>query len=388
MTCGMIHLSAGVSGPYLAAMMQPAITETPMSTVAIDHSPDGQERRLEYLHYLLRQRRPMVHALLMTASLAYTGAVVIGTFIRPLALPLWLRLIPVPLMLLVTMASRRVRKPWQLSALALACVLLLEVGINLNNISPQHQSDGILPGLLLPVASSVIWLGRTDFLIAMLLSALGPLPMLFSGSVDRVQAVQYLIFMAIAIAMSAVLRTFMERTLFSQFKLEQQLRERAYTDDLTGLLVRNRFLELAQRALDDIRQQQRPACMLYLDADNFKQLNDDHGHAAGDAALIALAATMRSQLRQDDLLGRIGGEEFALLLPGVDLRRASERAEHLRLAVRSIQRPDGPLTVSIGVVESGPTAETVDVLLARADQAMRHAKRDGRDRIVHDCLAS
>lgn len=356
-----------------------------MSIASASRHHDERERRREYLYYLLRQRRPMVHALLMTASLAYAGAVIIGTFIRPLALPLWMRLAPVPLMLLTTLASRHARKPWQLSTLALTCVLLLEIGINLNSLSDPHRSDGILPGLLLPVASSVIWLSRADFTIAMLLSALGPLPMLLSGSVDRIQAAQYLIFMTIAIAMSVVLRTFMERSLFAQFKLEQQLRERADTDDLTGLLVRNRFLELARQSLANLSGSRQTACMLYLDTDHFKRLNDQHGHAAGDAALVALAATMRSQLRPGELLGRVGGEEFALLLPGIDLGHASERAEQLRLAVRSIQRPDGPLTVSIGVAERCPSADTVEALLARADQAMRQAKRNGRDRIVDAC---
>ena len=79
--------------------------------------------------------------------------------------------------------------------------------------------------------------------------------------------------------------------------------------------------------------------MLYLDADHFKPLNDDYGHAAGDAALVSLAIALRAQTRQDDLIGRIGGEEFAMLLPGLDLPQAAARAEYLRLAVHAINRP-------------------------------------------------
>lgn len=340
------------------------------------------DQRREYVHYLARQRAPMIRALMLTATLAYAVAVITATVLHPAPLPLWLRSMPLLPLVLVTWATRRARRPRPLSALALLCVLLLETGINLNSLGQPQGSTGVLPGLLLPVASSVIWLGRADFVLAMALCVLGPLPMLVLGNASHVQVVQYLIYMVVAVALSAVLRAFMERTLFEQFKLEQRLRERANTDDLTGLLLRNRFLELARLALDEIQRRRQPACMLYLDADHFKQLNDDYGHAAGDAALVALAAALRSQLRQSDLVGRVGGEEFALLLPGIDLLQASGRAERLRLAVRAIQRPDGPLTVSIGIVECGHGTETIEALLARADQAMREAKRNGRDRIV------
>ena len=218
----------------------------------------------------------------------------------------------------------------------------------------------------------------------MMLCVLGPLPMLLFGNADPVQIVQYLLYMAIAIALSAVLRAFMERTLFEQFQLERRLRERANTDDLTGLLQRNRFLELAQQTLDENHRRRQPVCVLYLDADHFKQLNDDHGHAAGDAVLIELAAVLRTHARGVDLIGRIGGEEFAVLLPELDLDRTCARAERLREAVRHIQRPDGPLTISTGVTDCRCPGEKIETVLARADQAMRQAKREGRDRIVSD----
>ncbi|MGP1666414.1 MAG: GGDEF domain-containing protein, partial [Rhodanobacter sp.] len=264
------------------------------------------------------------------------------------------------------------------------CLLFLELGINLNGSSPLPGQPWVIPGLLLPVVSSVIWLGRKDFIAAMALCAAGPLPLLMLGAIDGRHIYQYVVYMAIAIALSCVLRSFMARTLFAQYRLEQRLREQAYTDGLTGLLQRNRFLELAQHALDDCRQRQRPASVLYLDTDHFKQRNDEYGHATGDAALIGLASVLRTHARGTDLIGRIGGEEFAVLLPGLDLTRTCVRAELLREAVRQIQRPDGPLTISTGVTESRYPGETIETMLARADQAMRQAKRDGRDRIVSD----
>ncbi|MEO8998843.1 MAG: GGDEF domain-containing protein, partial [Rhodanobacter sp.] len=307
---------------------------------------DDADQRPEYARYLARQMGPMIHALMLMAALAYAIAIVASALVRVSPLPMWLRLAPLPLLLLVALLARRVQRPLLLSLLALSCVLLLEIGINLNGSGLVVRGQPwVVPGLLLPVASSMIWLGRWDFAVAMVLCALGPLPMLL-GHADGAQIFQYFVYMTIAILLSTVLRSFMARTLFAQFRLERQLREQANTDGLTGLLLRNRFLELARLALGDIRRQQKPVCMLFLDADHFKQLNDDYGHAAGDAALIALAAAVRAQMRQHDLIGRIGGEEFAILLPGLDLQQAGQRAEQLRLAVRGILRPDGPLTVS------------------------------------------
>ncbi|MGH8158916.1 MAG: GGDEF domain-containing protein [Rhodanobacter sp.] len=344
---------------------------------------DHPGQRHEYTRYLAQRMAPMIHALMLVAVLAYLVAAGASAVLHASPLPLWLRLAPVLPLMLVAAAARRVQQPRLLSLLALFCVLLLEIGVNLDGIGHLQAHPWIMPGLLLPVASSVIWLETWDFGIAMALCAFGPLPMLlWPPSSSDIHEVQYLVYMAIAISLAAVLRAFMARTLFEQYRLECQLREQVNTDGLTGLMLRNRFLELARLALCDICREQKPVCMLFLDADHFKQLNDDHGHAAGDAALIALAATLRAQTRQSDLISRIGGEEFAMLLPGLNLQQASQRAEQLRVAVHAIQRPDGALTVSIGIAECSHADEAIENLLARADQAMRQAKNGGRDRIV------
>ena len=344
------------------------------------HTGNPDQRR-EYTRYLAQRMGPMIHALMLVAVFAYVVTTGASAIAAASSVPLLLRLAPALPMLLVAAVTSRVQRPLSLSLLALSCVLLLEIGINLNGIGRLQGLPWVLPGcLLVPVASSVVWSARWDFIAAMALCALGPLPMLLFGDIDGTRIFQYIVYMTIAVSLSIVLRAFMTRTLFEQFQLERQLREQANTDGLTGLLLRNHFLKLARLALGDVHRQQKQACMLYLDADHFKQLNDDHGHAAGDAALVALAAVMRAQMRETDLIGRIGGEEFAMLLPGLDLRQAGSKAEQLRLAARAVQRPDGPLTVSIGIAECRRADEDIEALLARADQAMRQAKSDGRDR--------
>jgi len=345
------------------------------------HDPS---HRREYMHYLAQRMAPAIHALTLLAVAAYVLAAGGRALVSTSPVPLALRLAPTLPLALLALVTRREKRPTQLSLAALACVLVLEIGVNLNGIGQVPGQRLVLPGLLLPVASSVIWIGRWDFIVAMLLCALGPLPMLMSGSVSGIPVFQYAVYMTIAISVATVLRAFISRTLLEQFRLEKKLREQAHTDGLTGLLQRNRFLELARYALSDIHLRRIPAALLYLDADHFKQLNDVHGHAAGDDVLIQLANGLRSQMREADLIGRIGGEEFVVLLPGLNLQHAHARAEQLREALRDVHRPDRVLTISIGIAQCNRAGESIESLMSRADKAMRQAKINGRDQVVID----
>ncbi|WP_267225517.1 GGDEF domain-containing protein [Dyella silvae] len=345
---------------------------------------DDLSHRREYTQYLAHRMAPAIHALTLLAVLAYLLAAGGRALVTASPVPLLVRFAPSVPLALLALVARREKRPVQLSLLALSCVLLLEVGVNLNGIGQAPGQRLVLPGLLLPVASSVIWIGRWDFIVAMILCALGPLPLLLVDATDGVPIFQYAVYMIIAISVATVLRAFMTRTLFEQFRLEKKLREQAHTDGLTGLLQRNRFLELARYALNDIYLQQLPAAVLYLDADHFKQLNDAFGHAAGDEVLIKLAQGLRAQMRDSDLIGRIGGEEFVVLLPGLSLQHAHWRAEQLREAMRVVHRPDRLLTVSIGIAQCDRPGESIESLMSRADQAMRQAKSNGRNQVAID----
>jgi len=349
---------------------------------------DDPGHRSEYTRYLAQRMAPAIHALTLLAVLAYLLAAGGRALVSESPVPLLLRLAPSLPLAALAMMARREKRPVPLSLLALACVLLIEVGVNLNGIGQVPGQRLVLPGLLLPVASSVIWIGRWDFIAAMALCALGPLPMLLMGAVNGLPIFQYAVYMTIAISVAMVLRAFMTRTLFEQFRLERQLREQAHTDGLTGLLQRNRFLELARYALNDIYLQQIPAAVLYLDADHFKQLNDDFGHAAGDEVLIKLAEGLRAKMRDSDLIGRVGGEEFVVLLPGLSLQHARARAEQLRAAMHAVPRPDRLLTISIGIAQCDRPGESIESLMCRADRAMRQAKLNGRNQVAIDHSAA
>jgi diguanylate cyclase (GGDEF)-like protein len=124
----------------------------------------------------------------------------------------------------------------------------------------------------------------------------------------------------------------------------------------------------------------RPLALLALDVDHFKRINDQGGHQLGDTVLREVAQCCRDALRETDLAARIGGEEFALLLPGSDLEQAQQLAERLRRAIAELQLP-ATVTVSIGCAELTLAMASIDALLARADEALYAAKDAGRNRV-------
>lgn len=177
-------------------------------------------------------------------------------------------------------------------------------------------------------------------------------------------------------------------------KLEAELQSQANTDMLTGIGNRRLFFQLAERELSRSRRSRSPLSLLLLDLDEFKAINDAHGHEAGDAVLRTFAASCAALLRDIDIFCRLGGEEFVLLLPGTDSAQAQAIAERLRAqagALRVVRAtPGAPVlafTVSIGVATLRPddAADGIDSMLRRADTALYCAKHDGRNRVRISC---
>ena len=158
----------------------------------------------------------------------------------------------------------------------------------------------------------------------------------------------------------------------------------ATTDELTGLLNRRAFFARANEARMLALRLRQPIALLMIDIDHFKKLNDRYGHASGDEALVQFARATNDALRGHDILGRMGGEEFALALPGTGLDGALQAAERLRQATMEIALltcgGGYTMTVSIGVVTIDAN-EDLPAALARADRALYGAKRNGRNRV-------
>ena len=164
-------------------------------------------------------------------------------------------------------------------------------------------------------------------------------------------------------------------------------RELAATDSLTSLINRRRFLEIAENALQRLKIDKSQLAIIMLDIDHFKNVNDLHGHKAGDQVLTAVAATIKKSLRGNDVAGRYGGEEFIVLVDGATPDQCLKIAERIRQAVArlSIQIDPGivKVTISLGLVCMDPDQVLpLDVLINCADQAMYAAKQQGRNRVV------
>jgi diguanylate cyclase (GGDEF)-like protein/PAS domain S-box-containing protein len=171
----------------------------------------------------------------------------------------------------------------------------------------------------------------------------------------------------------------------ANLRLRETLRSQAIRDPLTGLFNRRYMEETLERELTRVKRQGASLGVIMLDLDHFKQYNDTYGHSAGDDLLSALGSLVKSQIREEDIACRYGGEEFLLILPGTSMEVSLERAEILRQAVQEMHlryRSLKPITLSLGVAVYPDHGDTGLEIIQAADSALYQAKQAGRDRVM------
>ena len=176
-----------------------------------------------------------------------------------------------------------------------------------------------------------------------------------------------------------------ERDLTRYKKIERQLANLALFDSLTGTLNRPAFYQHAEKEFTRSKRYYRPLSVIMLDIDHFKRVNDQYGHHGGDQVLQIFAEACQEVIRNTDLMGRVGGEEFAMLLPDTSMKAAFNLAERLRERINKYPYLAGDMlieiTASLGVAELQSDDSDFKTLLQRADEALYSAKHDGRNRV-------
>jgi diguanylate cyclase (GGDEF)-like protein len=169
-------------------------------------------------------------------------------------------------------------------------------------------------------------------------------------------------------------------------RAHEQLRLQSNIDHLTGIFNRRYFMDRLREEIDRCERYGTSFAVAFIDIDNFKRINDEHGHLSGDEILCQLTQTCAKQVREIDTLARIGGEEFALLLPQTTVEDAAHLVERLRANVAATRAKvgDGWLDVTVSIGLTSPSRDRLDVngILRRADEALYAAKRQGKNRLV------
>ena len=242
--------------------------------------------------------------------------------------------------------------------------------------------------IFVPLAG--VGLTLKDSLYAMLGLSVAPLLWNALGLLAHFQTDVFILYMWPAgFVVSAVLvanNHFMLQMIRSQKLLslaKEEAEHMARTDVMTGMNNRRAFLELGGAAFQNAKRYGHPLSVVLLDLDHFKRINDTHGHAAGDAVIVMTAELINLCVRESDITGRFGGEEFVLLLSETDLTHAVEMAERMRATVSAtlLDEKTG-FTASFGVVQLSAGCDNLETLVAQADQALYEAKEGGRNRVV------
>ncbi|HEY7933593.1 MAG TPA: GGDEF domain-containing protein [Solirubrobacteraceae bacterium] len=272
--------------------------------------------------------------------------------------------------------ERRLRSsphPERVSAIAIVITLLLLAGGVLLSGGPQSPA---LPWMVLP-AGMVAARFRPQVVIAALVLTIVVILAATLGADARATFHNPVALIATLALLAGVVSI-----VWALQAAELHHRDEAILDPLTGLLNRNallpRFIELSHQA----RMTRQPVCLLLCDVDAFKAVNDRYGHDRGDAVLRDVAYELRKRLRSFELVYRLGGEEFLVVLPGIGLGDGRETAERLRTAVEDSQPSGIQITISVGMSAGSGSEVDYDTLFKAADEALYEAKRSGRNRVV------
>ena len=328
------------------------------------------------------QRVITIRRLMLTGIVVFAMITVMDFFIlerHPLQAML-IRGALVGVMLAAWWLARRARTSIALARWVCVELLALATGVSLSLFFAGTLPTAPLNGLMLIIiVSGPAWPNLRYFAAGMLACLLPLLTALVLVKVDAATWYDYAAYLGASVVTAFLLWRQRLRAASASAALRAELERRSVSDALTGILNRAGWNQQAPVALAVADENKHPVSLLYLDLDHFKSINDRHGHAVGDAVIEYAARLIRDEVRGHDLVARLGGEEFAVLLTGTGAIRAPAVAARIR---RNFEREGGPVpsTLCVGVAERLP-GENLAALMARADAALLRAKHNGRNRV-------
>ena len=344
--------------------------------------------RLSFHRRSMDQQRPLSTVTMAFTVVAFLIFVTARAHVTGMELPLWPRLTCALVLSLLVAAIPKVPTTFLFGLIGVAYVVVLQIGVMINVEGVEKPLFWMLPaGMVIPICAAPLWLTPRHFVLGTIAFYLAGLPFVFSVPFTHDDWVLCAMWVAIGIPTATTFHFGFYWFRLSHFLLEEKLLALAATDPLTQLLNRRAFLEQAERTLGETRTNGEVVSAIFLDVDRFKSLNDQYGHARGDDALQEVTQVLKHAVPRDALVGRLGGEEFAVLVVTSGPHRATELADSLRIRVAAILRPDGFLTASFGVAHHRPH-ETAMALLDRADEALLRAKHAGRNRVFVELASS
>lgn len=355
----------------------------PYTTLIHLRTASPAEREAAYREHT-RQRLQLTAIEMGVTAVVSSALALLARLLIPAPEYVWLRVLLLPLTALFAYGIARAPS---VRSYGLACMATIgTLGFNnyLGALGTDRPLMYFLPAaMILVLTTSFFWITMAQWIGGTLACYAFFLPFIVDHTANRADTVFTLLFAGTALATAFVSHARIQDYQRRAFDQECRLAELTATDTLTGARSRAEFLQQAEVAAARAQASGAPLALLYLDIDHFKRLNDGHGHAVGDAVLRGMAEVLQQALRERDVFGRLGGEEFCVLLPGQTGDRAAALAERLRPLLAQVPRPDGRLTVSAGiaVLRAG---ESIAQALHRADLAMLQAKQAGRDRV---CVA-
>lgn len=281
----------------------------------------------------------------------------------------------------LTAMMARVRSPKLYGLVGGFFTVLISTGFLLTSLDVTNAVSWVFPAIMIvPIAAGPLWLTRFQYILGSLVCWTVNFSLLTLMPMSTQEVIMTKLYFVMNLFLATVLHVIFYSYRLQNFKLLGDLKIQASQDGLTGLLNRRSFLEHCDQFLRDGGFGDRMVTALYIDLDHFKTINDRYGHSAGDEALRRVAATLQSTATAPGLIGRLGGEEFAILATYGTAESAREHADDIRKAIASLTSGDISLTISVGLAYRVP-GETVEKLLQRADDAMLSAKRHGRNRV-------